>query len=121
MNRRHLFRLLVGAPLLTAWSFGLDAASVPSDGTRLAIARLSPEAAAARLIGVRLLSTTAEQPGPRHLLDQTGLDPSWPPDRMRGALAARRARDFADGDTVEVDGWVLARCEAALCMLLAAD
>lgn len=35
--------------------------------------------------------------------------------RVGHAFRARRAADFARGDSVVVDGWVLARCEADLC------
>ena len=38
---------------------------------------------------------------------------------LRQALAAGRTRDFASGDTVIIDGWILARTEARLCALAA--
>ncbi len=34
---------------------------------------------------------------------------------------ARREDDFASGRTLLADGWVLARCEAALCLLAVCD
>jgi hypothetical protein len=55
------------------------------------------------------------------LLQDAGLDPLWPVDRMRAALRERRALDFAAGRTRELDGWILARCEAAFCQLLALE
>lgn len=37
--------------------------------------------------------------------------------RLREAARRQRERDFARGDTVLIDGWILARTEARLCAL----
>lgn len=41
------------------------------------------------------------------------------PAGIRTALAARRQADFVGGDTVLLDGWIIARSEARLCALAA--
>lgn len=38
-------------------------------------------------------------------------------DELRQTIDAQRQRDFAAGDTVIIDGWILARTEARLCAL----
>jgi len=62
-----------------------------------------------------------ERPDRVLLLEHSGLGPAEPVKKMRETLAIRRTQDFAAGRTVELDGWVLARCEAALCLLLTMD
>jgi hypothetical protein len=41
------------------------------------------------------------------------------PAALRAVIGARLRQDFADGETVRVRGWVLARTEARLCALCA--
>lgn len=41
------------------------------------------------------------------------------PRRLRAAIGERIRRDFAEGDTVRIEGWVLSRTEARLCALCA--
>ncbi|MGB5833813.1 MAG: hypothetical protein WBG92_17740 [Thiohalocapsa sp.] len=86
-----------------------------------ALRALFPDPADAILIGARLAERFPQQPEKSELLGDTGLDLSWPVDRMLMALRSGRARDFETGRTVELDGWTLARCEAALCRLLALE
>jgi len=40
---------------------------------------------------------------------------------LRTAIAERRLYDFASGDTVIIDGWLLSRTEARLCALSVLD
>lgn len=40
---------------------------------------------------------------------------------LRAVLARRQRQDFAEGETVSIDGWVLSRTEARLCALVALD
>ncbi len=49
------------------------------------------------------------------------IGPARPLDReaLRARLARRCGQDFRDGNTVIVDGWVLARTEARACALAA--
>jgi len=53
------------------------------------------------------------------LWSETGLSPDTPLGTAPRALRHRSAADFQAGRTVEVDGWVIARCEAALSQLIA--
>lgn len=76
--------------------------------------------AAARAIGRRYLTVRPEEADAAYLARQLfGEDGATPRSfaEMRDAVGAARDRDFAQGDTVLVDGWLLARSEARLCAL----
>jgi hypothetical protein len=90
------------------------------------VADLLPHAPAARMIGERYLATAPEERSASRLA--AALFGSMPPktradagalSRLRQAVDARRRHDFACGDTVILDGWLLARTEARLCALAA--
>lgn len=125
IKRRRLLTLGGAAPLLLAPLSSVTAATPTrhpaADRDPTGWCRLVPDADAARLIGRRLLEQAAVPPLPAALLQDSGLDPSWPADRLLAALRERRAMDFAAGRTVELDGWLLARCEAAFCQSLALE
>ena len=79
---------------------------------------------AARVVGRRYLAVNPGEASRPVLLDRLGpLAPA--PDRpveprvWRHRLIVARTADFAAGDTVLVDGWLLARSEARLCALVA--
>jgi hypothetical protein len=75
---------------------------------------------AARAIGRRYLAERPHEADAthlaRHLFGDGGAVPVSLAD-IRQAVVAARNRDFAQGDTVLVDGWLLARSEARLCAL----
>lgn len=117
-RRRTLVSALALAAVVAA-SPGLDA------GGRGLLARapgalaLWRNRAAARAIGRRYL---AAEPGEADAVflaeqlfgdDRTSLSLA----EMRQAVGAARTRDFANGDTVLIDGWLLARSEVRLCAL----
>lgn len=119
MDRRTFVRLCACASLLAP---ALGARAIPpepaSTTSPILPADLLEDPRAARLIGDRLRERMSGPIDRDQLFAETGLDPAWSAVRMRGALAQMRARDFAAGRTVEIDGWILARCEAALCLLI---
>jgi hypothetical protein len=117
MKRRVLLALGVAAPLLSSPLAPVLAAG----GDWAGLCAVLPDLDVARRIGRLLLERAAVSPDPAALLRDTGLDPSWPDARLLTALRERRALDFAAGGTVALDGWLLARCEAALCQLLALE
>jgi hypothetical protein len=51
------------------------------------------------------------------LFREEGAHAGMSADALRAQFARARMRDFESGDTVTVDGWVLARTEARLCAL----
>lgn len=53
------------------------------------------------------------------LFGEKGAHARMPAEALRARFARARQRDFEAGDTVIVDGWVLARTEARLCALTA--
>lgn len=83
-----------------------------------------------RRLGRHYLADTPDERDPATLLARLSLDrlisASGDPARQGGfwravetdALKARREQEFASGETVIVDGWLLARTEARLCALL---
>lgn len=76
----------------------------------------------ARRVGERYLAQAPEEADPARLAADlfggVAVDGASPR-RLRRHIDHRRARDFAQGDTVIVDGWVMARTEARLCALAA--
>ena len=86
---------------------------------------LLPHIEAARLIGQRYLATAPQERSAafltRMLFGETppggqGLaSRAW----LVQAIETGRLRDFANGETVILDGWLLARTEARLCALAA--
>lgn len=76
----------------------------------------------ARKVGERYLAQAPEDADPDHLaaaLFDGAPDDVSSPEQFRSHIDRCRARDFEVGDTVIVDGWVLARTEARLCAFAA--
>lgn len=63
--------------------------------------------------GPTLLARLSLRDGIPHFEGRPRQEATW------RALKARRDQEFAAGDTVVVDGWLLARTEARLCAVLA--
>lgn len=85
--------------------------------------RLLSDLDGARTIGTRYLQQSPEEARPEVLARclfpgaaGTACGPAAL-DRLRQALDEQRRRDFTAGDTVLIDGWILARTEARLCAL----
>lgn len=120
ISRRHALAASAAALALPS----LAAASGPVPAQALVEALDRP--ASARLVGLRVL---AALPDPSRdalvaeLAAAAGLAVEAVPaiDRslLRSRLDAARAADFRRGDTVRVQGWVLASTEARLCALAA--
>jgi hypothetical protein len=121
-SRRRLLQLLLASAVLPLGLIGVAWTSVP--GLRRAvIGRLTGDLPGARAIGLRYL---ADNPGERHggaladgLFGETRAAPAGDREMsaLRRQLAARSRADFASGDTIIVDGWIVARTEARLCAL----
>lgn len=120
LSRRHA--LAASAAALALPSLAVAAGPVPAQALVEALDR--PESA--RQVGLRVL---AALPDPSRdalvaeLAAAAGLAVEAVPaiDRslLRSRLDAARAADFRRGDTVRVQGWVLASTEARLCALAA--
>lgn len=110
---------LVHAGLASACGVGPGEAASPM-ARALRETRRDPAAAAA--VGQRCLEVL-EAPPPRDALVAAlagdALTPATPVEVIRRHLRERHRADFAEGRTVEVDGWILSRTEAQLYMLLA--
>ena len=116
LHRRDLL-LALGA-LALGGGLRPSGAGTPADlhGRGFSARLRDPEAA--RALGLAYLS---EHPGER---DPGFLHAATLKGVGAGARALRRLRercreDFARGDTVRIDGWVLARTECRLCALVA--
>lgn len=124
-RRKFLGLSLAAAALPLAWRV---APFAPASGdaklaTRQLVERLFTHPDHARAVGRLVRAGAGGRPDLREeaaalegLID--GLRPRSAA-RIRGALRARIRRDFAAGDVVVVEGWYLARAEAAVCFLLA--
>lgn len=122
MDRRTIIGLCASVPLLAPLRSTL--ATTPPEPANNGISRLHavlPASAPATFVGERLRAHLPGRPDRDLLLADLGLDPTWTAEHMRQVLSRQRADDFAAGQTVNLDGWVLARCEAAFCLLLTLD
>ena len=114
-TRRELFRLAGGLVLATAGGAVPDGGLDRAAGAALA-RRWLRDPAAARRLGEHYLGAHPGEADPAFLLEA-----SLGPGDLAGArdrFARRRRAEFEHGDTVELAGWVVARCEARLCALL---
>ncbi len=89
----------------------------PAPGAGLALAFKHRQSAIA--IGRRYLSRFPDDAMPGVLARGLGPAGTGDPAAARAALRARVRDDFARGDTVLLDGWVLARSECHACAALA--
>jgi len=133
LTRRHF--LIVSAAFVTplvlrprplallTGPFGRD---VPATAGRLADLFRDPDSA--RVIGAAFLRMTPEEGSSEALVTAIGaglpggiaaLDDPIDPDDLRGLLATRIHRDFAEDAVVELEGWIVSRTEARLCGLVA--
>lgn len=115
-TRRELFRLagglVVGAVGLAVAGEALD----PRSGASLARSWLRDPATAIDL-GSRYLGVHPEEGDSVFLLERSlGAGSAVGAARR---FATLRRREFARGDTVVLEGWVVSRAEARLCALLA--
>lgn len=94
------------------------AASVPS-GLRDRLAGLVADPDTARRLGRAYLAAGADPARLQDLLEALASAVARGPALVRALLDARRRESFLAADVVIVDGWVLARTEAALFALIA--
>lgn len=91
----------------------------PSDPLSRALLTLLPDHVPARAAGRRYLAGDATGSSGAVERCRALLAPYYgEPLLLAAALRRRRAFDFAHRDSVVLDGWVLARCEADLCAAL---
>ena len=116
LHRRDLLLALGGLALGGALAPSGAGAPVDVDSRGLAGRLRDPEAA--RALGLAYLS---EHPGERDpgFLHAVTLKGAGEGPRAVRWLRARCRDDFSRGDTVRIDGWVLARTECRLCALVA--
>ena len=91
--------------------------------SKSAVTAPPPRAIAAALRAILPPGLDPYRLGAQFHVDQPNCNPAHCLDRATlpdlAALPARVAADFAAGDTVTIDGWVLSRTEAWLCAALA--
>ena len=118
--RRRTFLLLATATAAAfgwrppAWS-GAGPQVAPGDGLPFAFRHRDSVIA----IGRRYLSRYPDAAGARILADEVRRAGGGDPAAARAALGARVREDFARGDTVRLEGWVLARSECRACAAVA--
>jgi hypothetical protein len=80
--------------------------------------------AGARRVGLAYLSQSPEERDRQVLVDLLIAGVVWPSlagADVRTLIDARVRRDFASGDVVQLQGWMLSHTEARLCALAALD
>lgn len=105
----------------------LTVIAVPPTSAMLAkrdgVTALLPHLHAARLIGSHYLALVPQERSATRLSESVFGDIDAAVDGpdalacLRALVDARRRRDFSTGDTVILNGWLLARTEARLCAL----
>ncbi len=129
-RRRFLLSTVTG--LLGAYGLCRDPAAAiahhssqfPSNAIETELKTLFSSIENARAVGRRYLILFPDEANRRFLLENSVLNAlrRWPAtDRasLRKALCRQRSQEFLNGNTVILDGWVLARCEAHLYALMA--
>lgn len=119
LTRRATLRAAVLGSLLAALGWR-PAPAAANPVTRLT-AIFRHRDSAVRL-GEAYLAAHPEEADPGHLTHRTltALGDVSPPDAdLRPRLAAACRRDFAEGRTVQLDGWILAETELRACALVA--
>ena len=117
---RRRFLALASA---TSAALALPATALPGpaaqrvSGAGLALA--FKHQASAIAIGRRYLERFPQDPEHEVLAAVRSLGGETDPAAVRSALHARIKQDFARGDTVMLDGWVLSRSECRACAALA--
>jgi hypothetical protein len=120
-RRRFLLGLGLGVMAATLAATGW---AKPTWMRRAVVQELIGDLKGVRAIGARYLALAPEERDAARLarLLFAGIAEARRPfagvDALRRAIGAHRERDFAAGDTVLVDGWILARTEARLCALV---
>lgn len=118
MDRRQFGLTLVGCSLL-GWSGIIQSSSVPSI-TAIVTSWFTHYESAVNL-GQYYLTLFPEEAN-YDWLTRTIL-PDWSTQRdsqiLKQTLKIQRQKDFYEGNTVMLDGWILSRTEARLCALLA--
>jgi len=124
-------RIVLGVTVATAlfpFATGRAVSAVAGDGASDAIHRLrllQPAPASARRIGLAYANLHPEEAERGAALREISAALSLRPEEvtaqdeqaLRRRIAARVRADFAEGDTVDIAGWMLARTEARLCLL----
>ena len=118
MNRRQFSLTLVGYSLL-GWSGLVQSSSVPS-ATAIVTSWFTHYESAVNL-GQCYLTMFPEEANYDWLTKITLPNyPTYSDSRiLKQTLKIQRQKDFYEGNTVMLDGWVLSRTEARLCALLA--
>jgi hypothetical protein len=118
MNRRSLL-IAIAALVGGSMRAGAEALSVIREDFN-DVVRLFPSPDVAVRIGRHYLAASGENKSRAELLEELGLTSAaaWRADPLM-AIRKRRHADFVGGVLVTIDGWVLARSEAAACGLMA--
>jgi len=130
MNRRKFIIASLGC--LTGFAFLRKAVSSPvlpyiyrpeSDDIGSMIAGLFPDPENAKVIGARYLAQYPERSDRNRIIADLGLpslkSATQSRDSLKSWINESQRRDFAVGNTVIVNNWILSRTEVNLCALIA--
>jgi hypothetical protein len=121
-KRRFIIALITGLLAARGWGTKVLAAGIFDESIEAVVGNLFSDVTDAQVIGRRYLTLYPEKANRGVLLAELKmtyplLAGHWT--QLKKALYQRRQQQFLESDTVIIDGWILARCEAQLCALLA--
>ncbi|WP_142850605.1 hypothetical protein [Telmatospirillum sp. J64-1] len=106
-------RSLLGTGLAAGAAFLFSGDTARAQGAQ----RLFPHLDSARRVGRQYLERNPGEASREALLAALDLPPDIGWDDLADLLPSLLERDFRAGNTLYVDNWMLARCEARLCAL----
>lgn len=125
INRRKLLTSSFGAVLLSFLPAKMTLVLMGEQRTALRVEveetlrGIFRDLEAAKEVGRRVLEVHPKEADPEPLIAALGRESD--PTRLGAALLRRRRDELGKGQSLIVDGWVLARCEAQLCAFVASD
>jgi hypothetical protein len=127
LMKRRTFLSMTIAGALTPYASSLTAAApaVPRDSkTRLesikeALRALFSDVSAPKAIGDRYLKLHPEKGNLAMLLGDAGISEKMSARSCKQIVCTKRQQDFLRGETITLDGWILAKSEVSVCAMLA--
>lgn len=124
MRRRKIIMVFITglSGILTKWNYQAVNRKTSEPGRAPLVAGLTDlfsDPAAAIDIGKVYLRDWSGKELPACLLSGVGVSPSTPRYLSQTEFHRRRLRDFEEGKTLVIGGWIMARSELCACALLA--
>jgi hypothetical protein len=127
LMKRRTFLSMTIAGAITPYASGLTAAASagPRDlktrpeSIKEALGALFSDLSAPKAIGDRYLTLHPEKGNLTLLLGDAGLSENMSARSCKEIVCTKRQQDFLHGETITLDGWILAKSEVGVCATLA--